>query len=149
MEKDNISFSEKNKLSYTAIKIVKENIIKSKEPTSNPIVLVGLDKSIRYRIFLNIFDKKFNNEHKGIYTYSSCSKLDLKEIENKRLIIVEEIDLLNKNETLQNKINELLMICLKNKIQIILCSNTDIKDLEISETLKSKILSGLILYLMK
>ena len=149
IEKNNMSFSEKNKLIYTTIRIVKENVINSKEPLYNPIVLVGLDRGLRYRIFWYIFNKEFNRKYKGIYTYSSCDKIDLDTVQNKKLVIVESIELLSGSEVLQNKIRELLMICSKQKIQIILCSDVDISDLEIDEILKSKMLPelGLTLHL--
>ncbi len=42
---------------------------------------------------------------------------------------------------------ELLKICFEQKIQVILCSDRDIKSLEINELIKSKMQYGLILYL--
>lgn len=77
IEKCNMSFKEKNRFSYNTIQSVKENIINSKEPLYNPIALMGLDKGLRYRIFWYIFNKEFNREHKGVYLYSSCDKIDL------------------------------------------------------------------------
>lgn len=149
IKENNRSFSEKNKFSYATIRTVKENIILSKEPLYNPIALVGLDRGLRYRIFWSIFDKDFNREHRGIYLYSTCDKIDINSIKDKRLVIVENIELLNNNEELQTKIKELVMFCIKENIQVILCSNVDIKNLEIEEILKSKILYGLTLYLEK
>lgn len=137
----------KNKFAYSTIKNVKENIIKSKEPLHNPIVLNGLNKALRYRIFWSIFDKEFNQKYKGIYMYSACDKLTLAKLKSKKLVIVENIELLIKNETLQNKMKELLKIYFEQKIQVILCSDRDIKSLEINELIKSKMQYGLILYL--
>lgn len=147
IEKNNMSFSEKNKLSYTTIRIVKDNIINSKKPLYNPIILVGLDKGLRYRIFWSIFNKEFNREHKSTYIYSSCDKLDLSLVQNKKLVIVENIELLSGDKGLQNKIEELLLVCLEQNIQIILCSNVDINNLEIDKLLLSKMLYGLTLHL--
>lgn len=149
IEENNKSFYEKNKFSYATIQHVKDNIVNSKDPIYNPIALVGLDKGLRYRMLMSKFDMEFNKEYKGIYTYCSCDNLDLNTVKDKRLIIIENIELLDGNKELQNKLKELLMICFDKKIQLILCLDVDIKELDINEILKSKMLTGLNSYLVR
>ena len=136
-----------NKFAYTAIMLIKQNIIKSIEPVNNPVTIIGLNKKLRYHILWSIFDKKFNEIYRQTYIYSSLDKLELNEIKNKRLVIIEELELLSGNQQLQNKMKELLKVCFERKIQIVLCSNININDLEIDELLKNKMLCGLLLHL--
>ena len=63
------------------------------------------------------------------------------------MVIIENIELLIDNDVLQNKMKELLKKSFEQKIQIIICSNSNVEDLEIDESLKSKMLCGLVLHL--
>lgn len=143
----NNTIIQNNKFAYTAIMSIKQNIVKSIEPLYNPITIIGLNKTLRYRILWSIFDKKFNKNYKQTYIYSSCDKLELDKVKNKRLVIIEHLELLIGDEVLQNKIKKLLNLCFEQSIQIIICSNNNIENLEISELLKNKILCGLVLHL--
>lgn len=136
-----------NKFAYTAIMLIKQNIIKSIEPLYNPVTIIGLNKTLRHRIFWSIFDKEFNENYKQIYIYGSLDKLELDKIKNKRLVIIEEVELLVDNEVLQNKMKELLKVCFEQKIQIVLCLNSNINDLKIDKLFKNKMLCGLLLHL--
>lgn len=143
----NNTIIQNNKFAYTAIMSIKQNIVKSIEPLYNPITIIGLNKTLRYRILWPIFDKEFNKNYKQTYIYSSCDKLELDKVKNKRLVIIEHLELLIGDEVLQNKIKKLLNLCFEQSIQIIICSNNNIENLEISELLKNKILCGLVLHL--
>lgn len=44
---------------------------------------------------------------------------------------------------MQDKLHELLDLCFKLKIQVVLCSDLNIEELSIDEVLKSKMLYGL------
>ena len=48
-----------------------------------------------------------------------------------------------KNKNYQDKLNKLLDLCFKLKIQVVLGSDLNIQELEIDEVVKSKILYGL------
>ena len=143
----NNNIIQNNKFAYTAIMSIKQNIIKSIEPLHNPVTIIGLNKTLRHRILWSIFDKEFNKNYKQTYIYSSCDKLELDKIKNKKLIIIENLELLNDNELLQKKMKELLKLCIEQNIQIIICSNNNIKDLKIDELIKNKMLGGLLLNL--
>ena len=136
-----------NKFAYTAIMLIKQNIIKSIEPLYNPVTIIGFNKTLRHRIFWSIFDKEFNENYKQIYIYGSLDKLELDKIKNKRLVIIEEVELLVDNEVLQDKMKKLLKVCFEQKIQIVLCLNSNINDLKINKLFKNKMLCGLLLYL--
>lgn len=134
---------EKNKFVYALLCIIKEDIIKNKEPISNPITLIGLDKSKRYRLFLCFFDKSFNSQYKSLVNYCTIDNIDLEEVSKKKLIILENIHEIEKNKKMQDKLHKLLNLCLKLKVQIVLCSDKNIEKLNIDGILKSKMLSGL------
>ena len=126
---------------------VKENIIKSKAPIYNPIMLIGLDKIKRFRIFYVIFDKAFNSKYKKYVTYTTVEKIEIEKVKEKRLIILENIHEISKNKDMQDKLCKLLDLCFKLKIQVVLCSNDNINDLEFDKLVKSKMLYGLTTYL--
>ncbi len=138
---------EKNKIAYTLLGIVKESIIKSKEPIYNPIALIGLNKGKRHRFFFRIFDKDFNTQYKSLVNYGSIAKIDLEMVSKKKLIILENIHEIVGNKNMQNKLHELLELCFKFKVQVILCSDANIEELDVDEVLKSKMLYGLKVWL--
>ncbi len=136
-----------NKFAYTTIMLIRQNVIKSIEPLHNPVTMIGFNKALRYRIFWSIFDKEFNKNYKQTYIYSSCDKLEIDKIKNRKVVIIDNIELLIDNDVLQNKMKELLKKSFEQKIQIIICSNSNVEDLEIDESLKRKMLCGLVLHL--
>lgn len=138
---------EKNKYGYSVLKIAKENIIENKEPLYNPITLIGLDKGRRYRFFYTVFDKDFNSKYKSLISYKTTDKIDLETIYKKKSIIIENVHKIVENKDVQDKLHKLLNLCFKEKIQVILCSDENIEKLEINETLKSKMLYGLTVWL--
>ncbi len=140
---------EKNKVAYTTLKIVKENILGNKEPTYNPITLIGLDKGKSYRFFFPIFDKDFNSQYKSFINYCTIDKLDIEIVCRKKLIILENIHEIVGNKNMQEKLHDLLDICFKSKIQVILCSDENVEKLDINEVLKSKMLYGLKVFVEK
>lgn len=138
---------EKNKFAYVILQTVKENIINNKELIYNPIILIGLEKERRYRFFWCVFDKDFNSKYKSLVNYKTIDKIDLETTYKKKLIILENIHEIVENEDMQDKLHELLNLCFKEKIQVILCSDENIEKLEINEILKSKMLYGLKVWL--
>lgn len=138
---------ERNRFSIAAIRSIKDNIINNQNPTYNPTCLIGLDRIKRYEVFFRIFDKKFKAEHRDEMMYVTCDELDLNRAKTKKLIIIEELELLENNKEAQSELHELINMCLKENIQLILCSNKEIKDLDVEELLKSKMMYGLQLYL--
>lgn len=148
-ETNNVSFYEKNKYGYAVLESVRNNLIKFSDSIYNPVIMTGIDKGLRYRVFLSFFDKEFNRKYKGTYIYGDCDKIDFDDIDDKKLVIVERIDLLNNNLKLQDKINKLLNKCLIENIQLILCSDVGIDDLDIGDNLKRNMLCGLVLCFYK
>lgn len=134
---------EKNKFVYALLCIIKEDIIKNKEPIYNPLALIGLDKASRYNFFFRIFDKSFNSQYKSFIVYKTIDSIDLANISKNKLIILENIHEIEKNKKMQDKLHKLLNLCLKLKVQVVLCSDKNIEKLNIDEILKSKMLSGL------
>ena len=114
----------KNKLVYCVLQIVKENVLKNKEPLYNPIILTGLVKVKRYRFFFTVFNKDFISKYKSFVHYDVIDAIDLEMVSNKKLIIVENVQMIV-------------------KIQVVLGSDLNIQELEIDEVVKSKILYGL------
>lgn len=141
----------KNKYAVACLKVTKENIIKNRKPVYNPIYLMGLSRKERYGIFWRLFNHDFNHMYKDRYRYISCENMNIdEEYElNKDLIIIEDIDLLVNNDLLQEKVCNMINNCLQNNIQIILCSNKDIDDLELNENLKCRSKWGLAVYLQE
>ncbi len=138
---------EKNRMATIFLRTIKDNVIKGKEPTANPILLIGLDKIDRFRFFFVIYDKEFNSKYKHLLSYTTIEKINLEDIKDKKIIILENIQKIVGHKNLQDKLHELLNLCLKLKIQVILCSNENINDLQMDELLKSKMLYGIQLYL--
>ncbi len=64
-------------------------------------------------------------------------------VSKKKLIIVENVQMIVKNKNYQDKLNKLLDWYFKLKIQVVLGSDLNIQELEIDEVVKSKILYGL------
>lgn len=133
----------KNKLVYCVLQIVKENVLKNKEPLYKPIVLIGLVKVKRYRFFFTVFNKDFNSKYKFLVYYGTIEAIDLEMVSKKKLIIVENVQMIVKNKNYQDKLNKLLDWYFKLKIQVVLGSDLNIQELEIDEVVKSKILYGL------
>lgn len=133
---------ENNKFVCTLIQMVKENVIKNKEPIHNPITLIGLNKEKRYRFFWCFFDKDFNSQYKSFISYGTIDKMDLESVYKKKIIIIENVHSIVGNKEQQNKLQELLDRCFKLKIQVILCSDESVDELEIDEVVKSKMLYG-------
>ena len=130
----------KNKLVYCVLQIVKENVLKNKEPLYNPIILTGLVKVKRYRFFFTVFNKDFISKYKSFVHYDVIDAIDLEMVSNKKLIIVENVQMIVKNKNYQDKLNKLLDWYFKQKIQVVLGSDLHIQELEIDEVVKSKIL---------
>ncbi len=137
----------KNKLVYCVLQIVKENVLKNKEPLYNPIVLIGLVKVKRYRFFFTVFNKDFNSKYKFLVYYGTIEAIDLEMVSKKKLIIVENVQMIVKNKKYQDKLNKLLELCFKLKIQVVLGSDWNIQELEIDEVVKCKILYGLVVFI--
>ena len=67
----------------------------------------------------------------------------MEKVKEKRLVIIENIHELSQNKEIQNKLLELLNLCFRLKIQVILCSDNNINNLKLDELVKSKMLYGL------
>lgn len=134
---------EKKRFTLTTLLRVSENVTKGEPPIDNPILLIGLDRSKRYEFFFRAFNKEFNSQNKGKVIYISCDKIDVERELSKKMIILENIELLVGNKELQDKMHELLNKSYKQDIQVILCASSDIKKLDIDEIVKSKMLCGL------
>lgn len=143
------SIIEKNKFALVCLQNVKENISKNRKLAYNPVYLSGLSKEERYRIFFMFFNKEFNHLYKSIYISCKEIKVDESFDFNKDLIIIEDIELLANNGLLQEKIYSIINNCLKNNIQVILCSNVNVDELIVEERLKCKMKEGILLYLEK
>ncbi len=137
----------KNKLVVNTLRSVKENVISNTPPTNNPISLNGLDKPNRYQFFFRIFSKEFNSVYKGQYRYLSCDEIDMAKVRDKKFVIIENVDLLNGNIELQERLLKVMDYCLNKQIQVILCSNKGVNNLDVIESLKSILISSLILYI--
>lgn len=134
---------ERNKFAVTIVREIKDNIINNQNPNYNPVTLIGLNRIKRYEMFYRIFDKQFNSKHRDKIKYGIINN-DIFEIKGKKLIIIEEVEKIINNEELQNK---LLKLLLESDIQIILCLNSTIEELDIDDNLKSKMLAGIQVYL--
>ncbi len=91
----------KNKLVYCVLQIVKENVLKNKEPLYNPIILTDLVKVKRYRFFFTVFNKDFNSKYKSFVHYDvidAIDAIDLEMVSKKKLIIVENVQMIVKNK---------------------------------------------------
>lgn len=137
----------KNKLVVNTLRSVKENVISNTTPTNNPISLNGLDKPNRYQFFFRIFPKEFNSVYKGQYRYLSCDEIDMAKVRDKKFVIIENVELLNGNIELQERLLKVMDYCLNKQIQVILCSNKGVNNLDVIESLKSILISSLILYI--
>lgn len=135
---------EKNKFVCALIQTTKENVIRNKEPINNPITLIGLNKAKRYRLFLYFFDKDFNSQYKSFISYGTIDKMDLESVYKKKIIIIENVHDIVGNKDQQDKLQELIDLCFQLKIQVILCSDESVDELEIDEVAKSKMLYGLV-----
>ena len=129
------------------LQTIKEDVIKEKTYSFNPVLLIGLDEIKRFNVFFVIYDKEFKSKYGNLFSYTTIEKIDLEDIKNKKLIILDNIQKIVDNKNMQDKLYELLDLCLQLKIQVILCSDTNINDLKIDELLKSKMLYGIQLYL--
>lgn len=138
---------EKNKMTIMILQTIKEDVIKEKTYSFNPVLLIGLDEIKRFNVFFVIYDKEFKSKYGNLFSYTTIEKIDLEDIKNKKLIILDNIQKIVDNKNMQDKLYELLDLCLQLKIQVILCSDTNINDLKIDELLKSKMLYGIQLYL--
>lgn len=140
---------EKNKFAIATLQAVKENVMKHKKPIYNPVYITGLTREERFRIFFTFFNKDFNSVCKG--KKISCKELKKKEeIEiNRDLIIMEDVDVISNKSILQEKLYNILNNCIKNNVQVILCTNEHVDNLAFYSQLKSVILSGITLYLEK
>ena len=138
---------EKNKMTIMILQTIKEDVIKEKNYSFNPVLLIGLDEIKRFNVFFVIYDKEFKSKYGNLFSYTTIEKIDLEDIKNKKLIILDNIQKIVDNKNMQDKLYELLDLCLQLKIQVILCSDTNINDLKIEELLKSKMLYGIQLYL--
>lgn len=143
------NIKEKNRFALTAIKIIKENIIKNRRPNYNPAYISGLTKQERFRIFWMFFNKEFNRLHKSRYFSCEDIKIDEEFDFKKDLVIIENIEYIVDNTELQEKIKNMINECLENNVQIILCSDANVDDLKLDEHLKCRMKWGLMLYLEK
>ncbi len=99
---------EKNKMVYCVLQIVKDDVMKNKEPLYNPIILTGLVKVKRYRFFFTVFNKDFISKYKFLVYYGTIEAIDLEMVSKKKLIIVENVQMIVKNKNYQDKLNKLL-----------------------------------------
>lgn len=123
-----------NKFAFAILNNVKENIEKNKPPRYNPIFLTGLNENKRDSIFNDIFDS---------YTPLPCDEISMDSIKNSNLIIIENIERLVNDKSLQDETRKLIDYCLNQEVQIILCSNIDLEDLKVDERLKNRMSNGL------
>lgn len=138
---------EKNKMITMILQTIKDNVIKDKTYSFNPVLLIGLDKIKRFRFYFAIYDEEFKLKYSNLFSYTTIEKINLEDIKNQKLIILENIQKIVDHKNMQDKLYELLNLCLQLKIQVILCSDQNINDLKIDELLKSKMLYGIQLYL--
>lgn len=136
-----------NKFILVCLQAIKENINNGKEPIYNPVCISGLSKGDRTKIFQKLFDKGFNDFHK--IKCISCNDIKINEEFdfNYNLIIIENIQFLVDNHPFQRKICDIVDKCLKNNIQIILCSDINTENLKLNEKLKCRLTWGISLYL--
>ena len=104
---------EKNKMVYCVLQIVKDNVMKNKKPLYNPIILTDLVKVKRYRFFFTVFNKDFNSKYKSFVHYDVIDAIDLEMVSKKKLIIVENVQMIVKNKNYQDKLNKLLDLCFR------------------------------------
>lgn len=138
---------EMNKIAFSVLTLIKENIKTNKSPLYNPVLLKGLDKKDRFRYFWSTFNKDFNQSYKDIYQYVTCEEIDMDNILGKKLVIIENVQEIEKDLELEIKLIEIVNYCVKENIQLVICSDIDINDLGISELSKSKLMSDLIIHL--
>lgn len=131
------------KFVFCILNSIKENIENNKSPIYNPVLLEGLDKEKRFRYFWSTFNKDFNQVYKDTYRYGAIEELNIDSIVNKKLIIIENVQGIEEDINLEKRLIEIVNYCLKEDIQLIICSDIDINDLGVSEYIKCKLMSGL------
>lgn len=136
-----------NKFALACLRTINENIMAGRKPIYNPVCMLGLSKEKRFELIDSVFHEDFNKLYTSRYV-SCCEIKTEKDFDfNKDLVIIENIELLVGNSLLQDKVCNIINECLENDVQIILCSNENIDDLELEKSVKCRLKWGLSLHL--
>ena len=146
MKKDNVTLDmlEINNKNRFAIAILKVAVEKLENPLYNPIYLCGNKKEISKLLDATI-ESIIKIEKKAFMTsYKECKLSDCKDYD---LLILKNINELEENHEVEEKIKDIINYCITSKKQIILTGDKNPSDLNLSEILKSYMQRGLSVFL--